>query len=47
MIANAINKGTSFLIAQPFINRTRNKAKTDAVETMQKELDREIERLTK
>lgn len=47
MIANAINKGTSFMIAQPFINRTRNKAKTDAVEEMQEKLDKEIERLTR
>lgn len=47
MIANAINKGTSFIVAQPFINRTRNKAKTQAVEAMQEELDKEIKRLTK
>lgn len=47
MIANSINKGTSFMIAQPFINRTRNKAKTDAVDGMQEVLDKEIKRLTK
>lgn len=47
MIANAINKGTSFIVAQPFINRTRNRAKKQAVDAMQKELDKEIKRLTK
>lgn len=47
MIANAINKGTSFLQAQPFINRTRSKARNEAVEEMQKELDKGIKKLTR
>lgn len=47
MIANAINKGTSFMQAQPFINRTRNKAKNEAVEAMQEELDKGIKKLTR
>ena len=47
MIANAINKGTSFLQAQPFINRTRSKARNAAVEEMQKELDKGIKKLTR
>lgn len=46
MIANAINKGTSFMQAQPFINRTSRKAKSEAINAMQKKLDQEIDRLT-
>lgn len=47
MIANAINKGTSFLQAQPFINRTRSKARNEAVQAMQEELDKGIKKLTR
>jgi hypothetical protein len=47
MIANAINKGTSFMIAQPFINRTKKAAEAKCNEMMQKKLDEEIQRLTK
>lgn len=47
MVANAINKGTSFMYAQPFINRTKRKAQDKCVETMQAELDREIKKYTK
>ena len=47
MIANAINKGTSFLQVQPFINGTRSKARNAAVEEMQKELDKGIKKLTR
>lgn len=47
MIANAINKGTSFMHAQPFINRTRRKANDKCIDEMQKELDREIKKFIK
>ena len=47
MIANAINKGTSFMIAQPFINKTTRKAKAEAIQTIQDVFDKEIARLSK
>ncbi len=47
MIANAINRGTSFMIAQPFINRTKKAAEAKCNEVMQKKLDEEIQKLTK
>lgn len=43
MIANAINKGTSFLIAQPFINRTKNKSQQACIDTMEKSITKGIE----
>lgn len=42
MIANSINKGTSFLTAQPFINNTKKAAQSKTLEVMQKRLDIEI-----
>lgn len=42
MVANAINKGTSFLIAQPFISRTKRKAQSACIDKMQEVLDQEI-----
>lgn len=47
MVANSINKGTSFLIAQPFINRTKRKAQDACIAKMQEELDKEIKKLSK
>lgn len=47
MIANSINKGTSFLVAQPFINRTRTKARNEAIDEIQKELDLGLKKITK
>lgn len=47
MIANAINKGTSFMHAQPFINRTKKKANDKCIESMQKELDQAINQITR
>ena len=47
MIANSINKGTSFMIAQPFINRTKRKAQAKCIDTMQAMLDKEIKKITK
>lgn len=46
MVANAINKGTSFMQAQPFINRTTRKAKSEAIDAIEKKLDSEIKKLT-
>lgn len=45
MIANAINKGTSFLIAQPFINKTKNKTKQSAVDAMLNSVDSSIKKI--
>lgn len=47
MVANAINRGTSFMIAQPFINRTKKAAEAKCNQEMQKKLDEEIQKLTK
>lgn len=47
MIANAINKGTSFMYAQPFINRSKKKAEAKCVETMQKTLDEAVKKIVK
>lgn len=47
MIANAINKGTSFMPAQPFINRTTKTAKVAAIEAIDRKIDKEISRLNK
>lgn len=43
MIANFINRGTSYMKAQPFINRTKRVAETKAVEAMKQTLDACIE----
>lgn len=47
MIANAINKGTSFMVAQPFVSRTKKKSQDKCVSAMQKKLDEEINKITK
>lgn len=47
MIANAINKGTSFMIAQPFINKTSRKAKAEAINEIQRVIDSEIAKISK
>ena len=47
MIANSINKGTSFLTAQPFFNRTKNKSQQSAIDEMQKSLDKSIKSVVK
>lgn len=47
MIANAINKGTSFMIAQPFINRSKRQAEERCIETMQKKLDEAVKKFVK
>ncbi len=47
MIANAINKGTSFMIAQPFINRSKRQAEEKCIETMQKKLDEAVKKFVK
>lgn len=47
MVANSINKGTSFMPAQPFINRTKKAAQAAAIEAIQKKVDEEIAKLSK
>lgn len=47
MIANAINAGTSFQIAQPFIARTARKAKAEAIQKIEETFDKEIQKLNK
>ena len=45
MIANAINKGTSFMIAQPFIQKTARRAKAEAISEIQRVIDKEIAKM--
>lgn len=47
MIANAINKGTSFMVAQPFINRSKRQAEKKCIELMQLKLDQAIKKIVK
>lgn len=47
MIANAINKGTSFMVAQPFINRSKRQAEKKCIELMQVKLDQAIKQIVK
>lgn len=47
MIANFIDRGTSYMIPQPFISRTKSQSKAKALEKMQKRLDGEIQQRTK
>lgn len=47
MIANSINKGTSFMVAQPFINRTKKKAQQQAVDAIDRVITEEISKITK
>lgn len=47
MIAHFIDRGTSYMIAQPFIDKTKRKAKANALDAMQQALDREINSRTK
>lgn len=41
LIANSINRGTSFLIPQPFINRTMSAGKKEVIAAMQKKFEDE------
>lgn len=47
MVANSINKGTSFMPAQPFINKTKRTAQSAAVDAIQKKVDEEIAKISK
>ena len=47
MIARSVESGTSFMEKQPFIRRAEQQAKLKVISTMQKTLDKEIEKLTK
>ena len=47
MIANAINKGTSFMVAQPFINRSKRQSEKKCIELMQAKLDQAVKKIVK
>ena len=47
LLANSINRGTSFMIPQPFITRTVRKGRQDAIDEMQKAFDAAIKRYMK
>ena len=47
MIARSVESGTSFMEKQPFIRKAEQQAKLKVISTMQKTLDKEIEKLTK
>jgi hypothetical protein len=47
MVANSINKGTSFMPAQPFINRTTKTAKAAALDAIEKRIIKEISKINK
>ena len=47
MIANAINKGTSFMIAQPFINKAKRKAESKCIDAIESELTKELKKISK
>lgn len=42
LLANSVNRGTSFMIPQPFIDRTRGYARKKAIEAMTEYIEREI-----
>lgn len=46
LIANSINRGTSFMIAQPFVTRTKNAGQAKAIDAMSDALDAEIKKRT-
>lgn len=46
MIANSINRGTSFMIAQPFISRAKRAGQTKVIEAMRAELEKYIKSRT-
>ena len=47
LIANSVNKGTSFMRYQPFIGRTKRGGYPKAIDEMQRALDKEIQQRTK
>lgn len=47
VMASAINKGTSFMQGQPFINRAAKKAKRKAIEEMDHIITEEISKINK
>lgn len=46
MIANFVNRGTSYMKAQPFISRTERAARLKSIDAMTKALDEEIKKRT-
>lgn len=47
VMASAINKGTSFMQGQPFINRAAKKSKKKAIEEMDRIITQEIKKINK
>ena len=47
VMASAINRGTSFMQGQPFINRAAKKAKKKAIEEMNRVITEEIKKINK
>lgn len=47
MIANSINAGTSFQIAQPFIAKTARRSKAEALDKIEDVFTKEIDKLSK
>lgn len=46
-IANFINRGTSYMKAQPFLTRTKSATQAQAIEAMREAMDEEITKRTK
>lgn len=47
LLANSINKGTSFMIPQPFITRTLRKGRKNVIEAIKEIFDRELARISR
>lgn len=47
MMANKIDKGTSFMPAQPFLNRAKKQAQKACHEAIEKKIDQEIKKINK
>lgn len=47
MMANAINKGTSFMPAQPFLDRAKKQSQKACLEAIEKKIDQEIKKINK
>lgn len=47
VIAKSIERGTSFMTAQPFMSRASKKAKSKALEAMDETIQKELKKITK
>lgn len=45
LIARSVNKGTSFMVAQPFMDKTINISKANAEEAIKKQFDIELDKI--